>query len=122
MKKCNICEHKKPDFRFKLKKDGKRKKTCKSCERTWWNSILRMMVAERRLSPIERLGNRLGYGGTSFIMISPYLLPYDGIGAYTYLLGAVLSIPQVWLAKQWNLVIVNLNLLVGYGIYIFNTL
>jgi hypothetical protein len=84
------------------------------------NRILKAFVLDKKLTPIERLGNRLGYMGTAFIMISPYLLPYDGIGAYTYLVGAVLSLPQVWIAKQWNLVVVNLNLLVGYGVYIFN--
>jgi len=93
----------------------------KTVKRTWGNRVLRMMVQERRLTPMERLGNRLGYMGSAFIMTSPYLLPYDNIGAYTYLIGAVLSTPQVWLAKQWNLVIINANLLVGYGLYIFNS-
>jgi len=79
-----------------------------------------MLVKQRKLSPAERLGNRLGYMGSAFIMMSPYLLPYDGIGAYTYLAGAICSLPQVWLAKQWNLVAINLNLLLGYGLYIFN--
>ena len=77
------------------------------------------MVKERRLKPEERLANRLGYMGTGFIMSSPYLLPYDNIGAYTYIAGALLSLPQVWLAKQWNLVVVNINLLIGYGAYLF---
>ena len=93
----------------------------KNVKRTWGNRVLRMMVQERRLTPMERIGNRLGYMGSAFIMTSPYLLPYDNIGAYTYLIGAVLSTPQVWLAKQWNLVIINANLLVGYGLYIFNS-
>ena len=93
----------------------------KTVKRTWGNRVLRMMVQERRLTPMERLGNRLGYMGSAFIMTSPYLLPYDNIGAYTYLIGAVLSTPQVWLAKQWNLVIINANLLVGYGLYISNS-
>ena len=119
MKKCNKCNLKKPECRFKKKEDGSRKKTCKACERTWWNNILRLLVKQRKLSPLERLGNRLGYMGTAFIMMSPYLLPYDGIGAYTYICGAVLSLPQVWLAKQWNLVVVNLNLLIGYGTYLW---
>ena len=82
--------------------------------------FLDLLVVDRRLTPTERLGNRMGYMGTAFIMMSPYLLPYDNIGAYTYLIGAVLSIPQVFLAKQWNLVIVNLNLLLGYGLYLYN--
>jgi hypothetical protein len=81
--------------------------------------FLRSLVKERKLKPVERLGNRLGYMGTGFIMMSPYLLPYDNMGAYTYLAGALLSLPQVWLAKQWNLVIVNFNLLIGYGAYLF---
>ena len=81
---------------------------------------MRLLVKTRRLTPMERMGNRLGYMGSAFIMLSPYLLPYDNMGAYTYLIGAVLSLPQVWLAKQWNLVIININLLIGYGLYIFN--
>lgn len=117
MRKCNICKKEKKDSKFKHNK----KKTCKKCEYRWWVRILRIMVHERRLTPSERIGNRLGYMGTAFIMMSPYLLPY-GVGAYTYLIGAILSIPQVWLAKQWNLVVVNLNLLIGYGLYILNTL
>lgn len=84
------------------------------------NKLLVSLVADKKLTPLERLCNRLGYMGTAFIMISPYLLPYDGIGAYTYIVGAILSTPQVWLAKQWNLVVVNFNLLIGYGMYMFS--
>ena len=120
MRKCNVCNKKRPDFRFKTKTNGEYKKTCRGCERTWANWFLRLLVKERKLTPVERLGNRLGYMGTAFIMMSPYLLKYDNIGAYTYLAGAILSIPQVWLAKQWNLVVVNCNLLIGYGLYIIN--
>ena len=78
------------------------------------------MVKQRKLTPLERISNRLGYMGAAFIMISPYLLPYGQIGATTYIIGGLLAIPQVWIAKQWNIVIVNFNLLIGYGIYIFN--
>lgn len=115
MRKCNVCNQKRPEIFFKNKK----KKTCRHCEFRWYRSFLRTLVKQRKLSPVERIGNRLGYMGTSFIMMSPYLLPYDNIGAYTYIVGALLSLPQVWIAKQWNLVIVNFNLLIGYGTYIF---
>ena len=84
------------------------------------NKLLSIFVLDKKLSPLERVGNRLGYMGTSFIMVSPYLLQYDQLGAYTYLAGAVLSTPQVWIAKQWNLVAINFNLLIGYGLYIYN--
>lgn len=58
--------------------------------------------------------------GTGFIMISPYILSYDNLGAYTYVIGGLLSMPQVFVAKQWNLVLVNLNVSFGYFIYILN--
>jgi len=94
---------------------GKKKKIKKGLGRR----IGEWLVHNRRLTAAERLGNRLGYMGSAFIMMSPYLLPYDNLGAYTYLIGAVLSIPQVFLAKQWNLVVINLNLLIGYGLYLY---
>ena len=81
--------------------------------------ILNKLVKERKLTPLERLSNRLGYMGAGFIMISPYLLP-NSIGAITYIVGGILAIPQVWIAKQWNLVIVNLNVTLGYLIYLYN--
>jgi len=86
------------------------------------NKMFSIFVLDKKLSPLERLGNRLGYMGSAFIMMSPYLLPYDNMGAYTYLLGAVFSLPQVWIAKQWNLVMININLLFGYGLYIYHAI
>jgi len=82
--------------------------------------FLKRLVKPKRLTPAERISNRLGYMGTSFIMMSPYLLKYDNIGGYTYILGALLSLPQVFMAKQWNLVLVNLNVMIGYLIYILS--
>ena len=84
------------------------------------NKLLTSLVRERTLTPLERLCNRLGYMGTGFLMMSPYLLVYDNIGVYTYLVGALLSIPQVWLARQWNLVALHTNPLIGYGFYLYN--
>ena len=80
---------------------------------------LKDLVKERRLTPKERLAGRLGYMGAGFIMISPFLLP-DSIGAVTYVFGGLLSLPQVFVAKQWNLVIVNINVTLGYLIYLYN--
>jgi hypothetical protein len=51
-------------------------------------------------------------------MISPYILSYGSIGAITYIIGGILCTPQVWVAKQWNLVAVNLNVIIGYIIYL----
>ena len=53
--------------------------------------------------------------GTAFMMMSPHLLP-DQIGMITYIIAGVISIPQVFVAKQWNLVLVNLNVAIAYTI------
>ena len=116
MRTCNVCGREKRDSKFK----HSNKKTFLKCETIWWRRFLRLLVKERQLTPVERLSNRIGYMGSAFIMMSPYLLPYDGIGAYTYIVGALLSIPQVWVAKAWNIVFLNFNLLFGYGLYILN--
>ena len=105
MRTCNICKKKKKDSKFK----HIGKKTCIRCEFRWKTSFLRLLVQDRRLSAKERLANRLGYFGTAFIMMSPYLLSYGNIGAITYIIGGIVCIPQVWVAKQWNLVAVNIN-------------
>jgi len=117
MRVCNVCHEEKRDVKFKHES----KKTCIKCETRWWVVLLRALVKERRLTPIERIANRSGYMGSAFIMMSPYLLKYDNLGAYTYVIGALLTIPQVWVAKQWNIVALNINLLVGYGLYIINS-
>ena len=90
------------------------------CEFRWKKSFLRLLVQDRRLSAKERLAQRLGYMGTSFIMIAPYILSSGDIGPIIYILGGLISIPQVWLAKQWNLVAVNINVMIGYTIYLYN--
>ena len=114
MRKCNKCHKEKDSSKFRY---GKR--TCKKCEYRWKQRLLRTLVQDRRLSALERLSNRLGYMGAAFIMISPYLLP-NTVGGITYVIGGLLSIPQVFIAKQWNLVIVNINVTLGYLIYLYN--
>ena len=114
MRICNICKKNKNSNQFK----HAGKKTCKKCEFRWKNSFLRLLVEDRRLSAKERLANRLGYMGTAFIMMSPYILSYGNIGAITYVIGGILCIPQVWVAKQWNLVAININVSIGYLIYL----
>ena len=47
------------------------------------------------------------------MMMSPHLLP-DKTGMITYIIEGVISIPQVFVAKQWNLVAVNLNVAIAY--------
>lgn len=81
-------------------------------------SILKSLVKERRLTPLERLANRLGYMGTGFFITAPHLLPQSS-GMVVYILAGLLSLPQVFVAKQWNLVLVNLNVMFAYLILLF---
>ena len=116
MRSCNICKKRKKDSKFK----HAGKKTCSRCEFRWKKSFLRLLVQDRRLSAKERIANRLGYMGTGFIMLAPYILSAGNIGPVIYIIGGLISTPQVWLAKQWNLVAVNINVMIGYTIYLYN--
>ena len=84
------------------------------------NNFIKNLVKDSRLTAKERIANRLGYMGTAFIMIGPYILSYGNIGAISYIIGGLLCTPQVWIAKQWNLVAVNINVMIGYTIYFLN--
>ena len=81
-------------------------------------SILKVLVKQRRLKPIERLANRLGYMGTGFFITAPHLLP-ETPGVVIYFLAGLFCTPQVWVAKQWNLVLVNLNVMIAYTLLFF---
>ena len=70
MRKCNQCKQKRSDWMFKTDK----KKTCRKCEYRWWRNILRLMVRDRRLTPLERLGTRIGYMGTGFLIAGQWTL------------------------------------------------
>ena len=76
------------------------------------------MVKERRLTPVERLANRLGYMGTGFFVTAPHMLP-ETSGVIVYFLAGLFCLPQVWVAKQWNLVIVNINVMMAYALLFF---
>ena len=85
------------------------------------SKFLKSLVKDRRLGAIERLVNRLGYMGTGFIMIAPYVLRSGDVGPTIYIIGGLISIPQVWFQKQWNLVAVNINVIIGYTIYLLSS-
>lgn len=75
-------------------------------------------MKERKLKPVERLANRLGYMGTGFFVTAPHMLP-ETPGVVIYFLAGLFSLPQVFVAKQWNLVIVNINVMAAYATLFF---
>ena len=78
------------------------------------NKILaRLEQSSSKLSPVEKYSIRLGWMGTGMIMVAPHLLPTD-LGIGLYILSGVLLTPQVLVKKQWNLVLININVIVAY--------
>ena len=76
--------------------------------------LLKSLVKERKLRPIERIANRLGYMGTGFFITAPHMLP-ETPGVVIYFMAGLFSLPQVFVAKQWNLVMVNINVMMAYA-------
>lgn len=85
------------------------------------NNFFKSLVKNRKLTARERIANRLAYMGTGLIMVAPYILNQGNVGPIIYIIGGLISIPQVFIAKQWNLVAVNINVMIGYTIYLINT-
>ena len=56
--------------------------------------------------------------GTGFFITAPHMLP-NTPGVVVYFLAGLFCIPQVWVAKQWNLVLVNVNVMIAYAILFF---
>ena len=72
----------------------------------------------RKLTPVEKYSIRLGWFGTAFFMTAPHLLP-STTGITIYILAGLFCLPQVLVAKQWNLVLVNINVIVAYVLLYF---
>lgn len=113
MRKCNVCNKKHPDWMYKTD----RKKTCRRCEYRWWRDILRMMVRDRRLTPVERLASRLGYMGTGFLIAGQW-----SVEPVFFIIGFILVLIQVSVRRQWNLVALQLNGLIAWTIHFINSL
>ena len=79
---------------------------------------MKSLVKERKLRPAERIANRLGYMGTGFFITAPHMLP-EMPGLIIYFMAGLFSLPQVFVAKQWNLVMVNINVMIAYALLIF---
>ena len=85
--------------------------------RYWRRSILKTMVRDKRLSPIERLGTRIGYMGAGFLIAGQWT-----INPILFIMGFICVLIQVSIRRQWNLVILQLNGLVAWTIHFINSL
>lgn len=82
-----------------------------------WMPLLRAMVRDRRLSPIERLATRVGYMGVGFLIMGQWtLIPAS------FMVGFICVMIQVAVRRQWNLVLLQLNGLIAWTIHFINSL
>ncbi len=82
-----------------------------------WMPLLRAMVRNRRLSPIERLATRIGYMGVGFLIAGQWT-----INPVLYMMGFSCVLIQVATRRQWNLVLLQLNGLIAWTIHFINSL
>lgn len=113
MKKCNVCKKKQPLWLYKTPK----KKTCIKCEYNWWQRFLRLLVRDRKLTPMERLAVRVGYMGVGFLIAGQWT-----INPVLYILGFLCVLVQVTIRKQWNLVLLQLNGLLAWTLHFINSM
>ena len=113
MKKCNVCNKQRPDWFYKTNK----KKTCRTCEYRWWRDILRLMVSNKRLTPVERLATRFGYMGVAFLINGQWT-----VEPVLFIIGFCCVLFQVTVRKQWNLVVLQLNGLTAWTMHFFSNL
>ena len=72
-------------------------------------SFLKSLVRNRRLTPTERLGARIGYLGAGLLIAAQWT-----ISPPLYVSGFVCVLVQTTIRKQWNLVILQINGLVAW--------
>ena len=89
----------------------------KKVKKSYWNYCLRNMVRDRRLTPAERLGTRVGYMGVGFLIAGQWTL-----NPIMYVLGFGCVLIQVAIRRQWNLVALQLNGLIAWTIHFINSL
>jgi len=82
-----------------------------------WMPLLRMMVRDRRLNPIERLGTRVGYMGVGFLIAGQWT-----VEPILFIMGFICVLIQVSIRRQWNLVVLQLNGLIAWTIHFINSL
>ena len=66
--------------------------------------LLKMMVANKRLSPGERMATRVGYMGAGFLIAAQWT-----VEPIFYIIGFTCVLVQTAQKKQWNLAVLQLN-------------
>ena len=89
----------------------------KKVKRTWLRDLLRAMVRDRKLTPVERVSSRVGYMAAGFLMAGQWT-----VEPILFMIGFCCVLFQVTVRRQWNLVILQVNGLIAWTIHFFNNL
>ena len=81
-----------------------------------YRPILRAMVRDRRLNPVERLSTRLGYMGVGFLIAGQWT-----VEPILFMMVFCCVLVQVITRRQWNLVLLQLNGLIAWTIHFIKT-
>ena len=79
----------------------------------WRRAVLRSMVRERKLTPVERMSSRIGYMGAGLLVAGQWTL-----NPFLFIFGFICVMIQTTVRKQWNLVLLQLNGLVAWVIHL----
>jgi len=79
----------------------------------WRRAILRSMVRERKLTPVERMSSRIGYMGTGLLVAGQWTL-----NPFLFIFGFICVMIQTTVRRQLNLVLLQLNGLVAWVIHL----
>ena len=89
----------------------------KKVKRTWLRDLLRAMVRDRKLTPVERVSSRVGYMGAGFLMAGQWT-----VEPVLFMIGFCCVLFQVTVRKQWNLVVLQFNGLIAWTLHFINSL
>lgn len=87
------------------------KSRSKKVKKSW----LECLVRNRRLTPLERLGARVGYLGAGLLIAAQWTIEPP-----LYIAGFLCVLVQTAIRKQWNLVALQINGLVAWIIHLLS--
>ena len=76
-------------------------------------SWMKYLVRNRRLTPLERLGTRIGYLGAGLLIAAQWT-----VAPPLYIAGFICILIQTSIRKQWNLVALQINGLIAWIIHL----
>lgn len=91
--------------------EDKIKSRSKKVKKGW----LRHLVRNKKLTPLEKLGARIGYLGAGLLIAAQWT-----IAPPLYIAGFICVLIQTAIRKQWNLVILQLNGLIAWVIHLLS--